>query len=64
MGRPEGKRQLGRTRHRCDDNIKLDFQDVGWGGMKRIGLDQDRDMWWALVNAVPLGSKNCREFLD
>jgi len=52
VGRPERKRQLGRPRHRYDDNVKLDLQDVGWGGMEQIGLAQDRDVWWALVNAV------------
>ena len=52
MGKPEGKRPLGRPRHRWDDNIKMDLQDVGCGGMDWIELAQDRDRWWALVNVV------------
>ena len=44
VGRPEGKRQLGRPRHRCEDNIKMDLREVGWGGMEQIDLAQDRDM--------------------
>jgi hypothetical protein len=50
--KPEGKRQLGRQRYRWEDNIRMDFQEVGCGGLNRIGLAQDRDRWWALVNAV------------
>jgi hypothetical protein len=49
--RPEGRRPLVRPRHRWEDNIKMDFQDVGWG-MDWIELAQDRDRWRALVNAV------------
>jgi hypothetical protein len=50
--RPDGKRPLGRPRHRWDDNIKMDFEEVGWGGMDWIDLAQDRDRWRALVNVV------------
>jgi hypothetical protein len=42
VGKPEGKRQLGRPRRRWEDNIKMDLQEVGCGGMDRIGLAQDR----------------------
>ena len=52
VGKPEGKRPLGRPRCRWEDNIKMDLQDVGCGGMQRIELAQDRDRWRALVNAV------------
>jgi hypothetical protein len=43
MGRPEGRRPLGRPRHKWEDNIKMDLQDVGWGGMDWIVMAQDRD---------------------
>ena len=52
VGKPEGKRPGGRTRRRWEDNIKMDFQEVGCGGMDWIELAQYRDRWWALVNAV------------
>jgi len=52
VGKPEGNRPLGRPRLRCGDNIKMDLQEVGYEGMDWIDLDQDRDKWWALVNAV------------
>ena len=52
MGKPEGKRPLGRHRHRWEDNIKMDVQEVGCWGMNWIELAQDRNRWWALVNAV------------
>jgi hypothetical protein len=52
MGKPEGKRPLGRPRHRWEDNIKMDLQEVGcWGG-NWITLAQDRHRWQALVNVV------------
>jgi hypothetical protein len=50
--RPEGRRPLGRPRHRWEDNIKMDLQEVGWGGMDWIDMAQDTDRWRALVNAV------------
>jgi hypothetical protein len=52
VGKSEGKRPLGRSRHRWEDNIKMDFQEVGCGGMDWIELAQDRDRRRALVNAV------------
>ena len=52
VGRSEGMRPLGRPRHRWEDNMKFDLQEVGWGGMDWIELAQDRDRWRALVNAV------------
>jgi len=52
VGNPEGKRPLGRPRHRWEDNIKMDLQEVGCGGMDWIDLVQNRNRWRALVNAV------------
>jgi len=52
VGKPEGKRPLGKPRLRWEDNSTLDLQEVGCGGMDWIELAQDRDRWWALVNAV------------
>jgi hypothetical protein len=48
----EGKRPLGRPRHRWEDNIKMYLQEVGCGGMDWIDVAQGRDRWRALVNAV------------
>jgi hypothetical protein len=52
VGKPEGKRPLGRHRRRWEDNIKLDLQQVGWWSMDWIDLAQDRDRWRTLVTAV------------
>jgi hypothetical protein len=52
VGKPEGKRQVGRPRHRWENNIKVDLQEVGCGGVDWIEMAQDRDRWRALVNAV------------
>jgi len=52
VGKPERKRPLGRPRRRWDDNIKMDLQEMGCGGMECIDLAQDRDRWRALVNDV------------
>ena len=52
MGKPEGKRPLGRPKYIWEDNIKMDLQEVECGGMDWIDLAQDRDRWRALVNAL------------
>jgi len=52
VGKHEGKRPFGRPRCRWEDNIKIDLQEVGCGGMDWIELAQDRGRWQALVNAV------------
>ena len=52
VGKPEGKRPLGRHRRRWEDNIKMDIQEVGCGDMDWIKLVQDRDRWRAIVNSV------------
>jgi hypothetical protein len=52
VGKPEGKRQLGRPRRRWVDNIKMVLIEVGWDGTDWLELAQDRDQWRALVNTV------------
>jgi hypothetical protein len=51
VGRPGGRRPLGRPRRRWED-IKMDLQEEGWDGVDWIDMAQDRDRWRALVNAV------------
>jgi hypothetical protein len=52
VGKPEGKRPLGKTRRRWEDNIKMDIKEIGWEYVDWIHLAQDRDRWRALVNTV------------
>jgi hypothetical protein len=52
VGKPEGRRPLGRPRRRWVDDIRMDVGEVGSGDVDWIGLAQDRDRWRALVNAV------------
>jgi hypothetical protein len=52
LGKPDGKRLLGRPRRRWVNNIRMNLGEVGWGDVDRIGLAQDRNRWRALVNSV------------
>jgi hypothetical protein len=52
VGKPEGKRPLGRPRRSWVDNIKMDLREIGWDGKDWIDLSQDRDQWRALLNTV------------
>jgi hypothetical protein len=52
VGRPEGRRLLGRPRRRWEDNIKMDLGEIGFGDVDWIDLAQDRDRWRALVNTL------------
>jgi hypothetical protein len=52
VGKPEGKRTLGRRRCRWEEGIRMDLRETGWGSVEWIQLAQVRDWWWALVNAV------------
>jgi hypothetical protein len=52
LGRPEGRRPLGRPRRRWEDNIKINLQEVGWKGVDWIDMTEDRDRWRAVVSAV------------
>jgi hypothetical protein len=49
VGKPEGKRLLGRRRHRCVDNIKMNRRETGWDGVDSIDMAQDMDHWRAFV---------------
>jgi hypothetical protein len=61
VGKPEGKRPLGRPRRRWVGNIKMDLREIGWGCMDRIDLARDTDRWRALVNTGPI---KCWEFFE
>jgi hypothetical protein len=52
VGKPEGKRPLGRPRRRWEDEIRMDLREIGLEGVDWIRLAQDRDRWWAVVSAV------------
>jgi hypothetical protein len=52
VGKPEGKRPLGRPRRRWVDNIKMDRREIRWDGVGWIDMAQDRDQWRALLNKV------------
>jgi hypothetical protein len=52
VGKPEGKRPLGRPRHWWEDGIRMDLREIGLGGVDWIQLAQDRDRWRAVVSAV------------
>jgi hypothetical protein len=52
VGKPEGKRPLGRPSRRCVDNIKMDLREIGWDGVDWIDMAQNMDQCRALVNTV------------
>jgi hypothetical protein len=52
VGKPEGKRQLGRPKCSWEDNIRINLREAWWEGVYWIHLAQDRDQWWALVNTL------------
>jgi hypothetical protein len=52
VGKPEGKRPLGRLRHMLENNIKTDITELGWGGMNWIDVTEDKGQWRSLLNTV------------
>jgi hypothetical protein len=66
VGKPEGKRPLGRPRSRWVDNIRMDLGEVGWGDMEWIGVAQDRNRWRAVCEfgIEPTGSMKCWEAIE
>jgi hypothetical protein len=65
MGTPEGKRSLGRLRHKWMDSIKSYFREIGWDGVGWIDVGHDRDQWRALVNTnESSGSMKCWDVLE
>ena len=72
VGRPEGRRRLGRPRRGCEDDIKMHLQEVEWGRMDYSDMAQDRERWRAVVNAamnlrIPYNAENfltnCKKLL-
>jgi hypothetical protein len=64
VGKPKGKRPLGRPRRRWVDNIKIDLREIGWDSVGWIDLAQDRDQWRTLVNTVMNLRVKCWEVLE
>jgi hypothetical protein len=64
VGKPEGKKPLGRPKCRWVNNIKIDLREMGWDGIDWIDLGEDRDKWRVLVNTVHRGSIKSCEFLE
>jgi hypothetical protein len=64
VGKPEGKRQVGRPRRRWEDNIKMDFREIVLDGVNWINLAWNRDWWRALLNTNTLSGSIGGEFLD
>jgi hypothetical protein len=52
IGKPEGKRPLGRYRRRWEDNIRMDLREIWWEGVDWMHVIQNKDQWWAVVNRV------------
>jgi hypothetical protein len=52
VGKPEGRRPLGRPRRRWEDGVRMDLREIGLGGVDWIRLARDRDRWWAVESAV------------
>jgi hypothetical protein len=52
VGKPEGKRPLGKPRRRCEENVRTDLTEVGWENVDWMHLAQDRNQWRAVVNTV------------
>jgi hypothetical protein len=52
VGKPTGREPLGRSRRRCEDNIKLDLREIGWEGVNWMHLAEDRNQWRAPMNRV------------
>jgi hypothetical protein len=66
VGKPEGKRRLGRLRRKWEDSIRIDLEETDWKGVGWIDQFQDRNNCWAVVNTVTtfLESIKCGEFID